>query len=151
MNILKSIIIFLCLTAHTSAYARLRSELITPTNTTTPELTFQVSLRDHGNITFSITATPTGQQMLSTNITGKALLKDADGLIAECPISPVEENNSLTYTFSIGRKLVEKSTLSITSRHDIMSQDPTSGENVGRIAAGTVFYIQLSDFMKNDP
>jgi hypothetical protein len=103
----------------------------------TAELTFRVSAQDRGNITFAVAVSATGQFLLSTNITGNLLIQDADGLIAECPISQSRENNSLIFSFTLRKKVLPESMFAVTARHDI-----------GKIAAGTVYCIKLSEFVK---
>ena len=139
MRLLTIAIIAGCLVWQAPAYARLRSETITPTNTATSELTFQVSVQDRGNITFAITVSPSGQRPLSTNLVGTLILKDADGVIAETPISQKQDGDHLTFSFTIHKKLLPESCFAVSSRHDIAD---------GQIAVGTVFYVKLTEFIK---
>jgi hypothetical protein len=117
--------------------ARMRSETIVPTNTVTAELTFRVSVQDHGNVGFSVMVSPTGQSALSTNITGWLQVQDVDGIIAECPISQIAETNSLTFTFTLHKKLLGESTFRVKS--------PVTH---GGITSGTVYDVKLREFIK---
>jgi hypothetical protein len=148
MRLLTIAIIAGCLAWQSPAYARLRSETITPTNTVTSELTFQVSVEDPGKVTFSISVSPSRQIPLSTNLTSTLLLKDSDGLIAECPISEKQDGNRLTFSFAIHKKLLPESVLAISSRHDIQAKDAETGKAGGRISVGTVYYVKLAEFLK---
>jgi hypothetical protein len=125
------------LALHVPANARMRSETVVPTNTVTTELTFHVSAQDHGNVSFFVAVSPTGQSTLSTNITGLLQVQDAAGIVVECPVSQTVETNSLTFTFTLHKKLLGESTFRVKSpvRHD-------------GITSGTVYDIRLRDFMK---
>ncbi len=105
-------------------------------------------MQDHGNVTFSIEVSSSGQTALATNLTGTLLIKDSDGLIAECPISQKRAGNSLTFSFTIHKKLLAESCLPISSRHDIQTNDAETGKAGGKIAVGTVYYVKLADFMR---
>lgn len=138
MRLLTITIIAGCLAWQAPAYARLRSETITPTNTATSEMTFKVSVQDHGNVTFSVTVSPVGQQPLSTNLTGTLILKDSDGIIAEVPVTQKQDGNRLSFSFTIHKKFLPDSTLAVSSRRDVAD---------GKIAVGTVYYVRLAEFM----
>ena len=122
-----------------SGHARLRSETITSTNTTTTELTFHVAVQDHGNLIFTVEVSAAGKTSLSTNLVGCLFIRDADGLVAVCPTSSALQGDKLTFTFTLHRKLVRDSEFTVSSRHDI-----------GKIAAGTVYYVKLASFTKHD-
>ncbi len=85
-----------------------------------------------------MTVLPTGQSMLSTNITGWLQAQDADGIIVECAVSQTLGTNSVTFSFTLHKKLLDESVFRVKSPF-----------TYGGLTSGTVYGIKLREFMKH--
>ena len=139
MKRLLSCLAVLLLTWAGPAHARLRSEYVTATNTSFPELSFDISVQDHGNVTFAVKVTPVNPPALSTNIVGKMIVRDQDGEVAACAVQPEQDGNSLVFKLTLHKKLLPATVFHLVSprRH-------------GNIVSGTVYSVQLKEFMNKE-
>lgn len=126
---------FFLLICIATAYAKLRSEFVKPSNLSFPELSLKVSQRRHGNVTFIIRVTPVKPPKLSKDIEGKLYVRDADGVVVETTVKPKIEGKDLIFQFSLHKKLIKASEFNINSYRYF-----------GEIVAGTNYCIKLIEF-----
>ncbi len=149
----RSIVFFIvaCCAWQDPAYARYRNETVTPTNTITRELTFQVSVEDREDLTFSVTVSSSTQTALSTNIHARLILCDSQGQLSRCPVESNTKTDSLNYSFTMRKNLVPTSYLIVSTGHFIHGYNADGKPSGSKIAVGTIYRVNLNDFVNKNP
>ena len=135
---------------HIPAHGRYSCETISPTNTVTAELTFHVSVEDQGVLQFTVKMSPTKALVPLTNLNPRLVVQDSEGVLAQCPVRAELGTNSVTCHFSLSRKVLPQSSLSVLTGHFIQGSDSEGRPSGGRIAVGTIYSVTLSAFVKED-
>jgi hypothetical protein len=132
------------------AHARYRCETIGPTNTATAELAFHVSVEDQGTLAFTVTISPSIASVSPTNLHPILVVHDSEGVLAQCPVRSELGTNGVTCRFSLTRRALPHSSLSVSTGHFIQGSDTEGRPSGGRIAVGTIYSVNLSEFVKED-
>ena len=145
------LIIVGCLLWQVSAYARYRNETVTPTNTVTSELIFQVSVEDQGNFAFTVTITPSTSTILSTDLHPALIVQDSEGALSQCPVRTEIYTNSVSCYFTLYGRALTYSYLHVSTGHSIQGYDTDGIPSGGKIAVGTIYRVNLGEFVKENP
>lgn len=132
------------------AHARYRCETIGPTNTATAELAFHVSAEDQGVLVFTVTISPSIASVSPTNLNPRLIVQDSEGVLAQCPVRSELGTNGVTCRFSLNRRALPHSSLSVSTGHFIQGYDTEGRPSGGRIAVGTIYSVTLSAFVNDD-